>query len=91
MLDAGTWSACFLFHYAGQGSQPLSLLIESHPGTKSYHQFCCQLEWKFLPMLTVELFENLLGGFDAVVLGFLEDGNAAEVGIGEEDTAIKAR
>ncbi len=32
--------------------------------------------------LTVEFLENFLGCFDSVVLGFLEDGDAAEVGVG---------
>src|SRR5258708_34265833 len=40
--------------------------------------------------LTVESPQHLLGGFDAVVLGFLEDGNAAQVGVGEEDSVIQA-
>ena len=42
-------------------------------------------------MLTVELPENLLGGFYPVVLGFFEDGDAAEIRIGEEDPAVEAR
>jgi len=39
--------------------------------------------------LAVESFENFLGGFDAVVLGFLEDGDAAEVGVGEKDSIVQ--
>jgi len=39
--------------------------------------------------LTVEFLENFLGCFDSVVLGFLEDGDAAEVGVGEEDAVIQ--
>jgi len=39
--------------------------------------------------LTMEPFEYFLGGFDAVVLGFLKDGNAAEIGVGEEDPVIQ--
>ena len=30
-----------------------------------------------------------MGGFDAVVLGFLENGDAAEVRVGEEDSAVQ--
>ncbi len=41
--------------------------------------------------LTVEFPQHFLGGFDAVELGFLENGYAAEVGVGEEDAAIKTR
>ncbi len=46
--------------------------------------------WGCVPGLTVEFFQNFLSGFDAVVLGLFEDGNAAEVGVGEEDSAIEA-
>src|SRR5260370_40845006 len=46
--------------------------------------------WGCVRRLTVEFFENFLGGFDAAVLRFFEDGNAAEVGVGEEDSAIEA-
>src|SRR5260370_38361536 len=47
-------------------------------------------DWGCVRGLTVESFENFLGGFDAVVLRFFEDGNAAEVGVGEEVSAIEA-
>src|SRR5260370_35723596 len=47
-------------------------------------------DWGCVRGLTVESFGNFLGGFDAVVLRFFEDGNAAEVGVGEEDSAIEA-
>ena len=40
--------------------------------------------------LAVEPPEHFLGGFDALVLGFLENGNAAQVGVGEEDSVIQA-
>src|SRR5260370_42029719 len=46
--------------------------------------------WGWFRRLTVEFFENFLGGFDAVVLGLFEDGNAAEIGVGGEDWAIEA-
>ena len=39
----------------------------------------------------MELLEHFLGGFDTVVLGFFENGDAAQVGVGEEDAAIEAR
>jgi len=38
----------------------------------------------------VEPLQHFLGGFDTVVLGFLEDGDAAEIGVGEEDSAREA-
>ena len=41
--------------------------------------------------LTVELPQYFLSCFNTVVLGFLENGNAAKVGVGEEDSAIEAR
>ena len=34
--------------------------------------------------------QYFLSGFDTMVLGFLENGNAAKVGVGEEDSAIEA-
>ncbi|PYU83982.1 MAG: hypothetical protein DMG51_11260 [Acidobacteria bacterium] len=34
--------------------------------------------------------QHFLGGFDTMILGFLEDGNAAEVGVGKQDSAIPA-
>ena len=37
--------------------------------------------------LAAEAFEYILGGEDTVVLGFFEDGNAAQIGIGEEDAS----
>src|SRR5258708_15357741 len=40
--------------------------------------------------LAVKPLEHFLGGFDAMVLRFLENGNAAEVGVGEEDSVIEA-
>jgi hypothetical protein len=40
--------------------------------------------------LTVEFLKHLLGGFDAMVLRFLKDGDAAEVGIGEQDPVLAA-
>jgi len=33
---------------------------------------------------------HFLGGFDTVELGFLEDRNATQVGVGEEDAAVEA-
>ena len=39
----------------------------------------------------VESLKNFFGGFDAVILGFLENGDTAEVGVGEEDAFIPAR
>ncbi len=39
----------------------------------------------------MEPLQHLLGGFDAVVLGFLENGNTAEVGVGEEDAVVASR
>src|SRR4029077_10786806 len=39
--------------------------------------------------LPVEFLEHFLCGLDAVVLGLLKDGNAAEVGVGEEDAVIQ--
>ena len=39
--------------------------------------------------LTVEPPEHFLGGFDAVELGFLKDGDPAQVGIGKEDAVIQ--
>ena len=43
-----------------------------------------------LQRLTVKPLQHFLGGFDTVVLGFLEDGDAAEIGVGEEDPARQA-
>ena len=43
-----------------------------------------------LSRLTVEPLQYFLSGFDAVVLGFLENRNAAKVGVGEEDSVIEA-
>ena len=40
--------------------------------------------------LSVESPQHFLGGFDTMILGFLEDGNAAEVGVGKQDSAIPA-
>ena len=40
--------------------------------------------------MAAEAFQSGLSGEDAVVLGFFEDGDAAEVGIGEEETTIEA-
>ena len=37
--------------------------------------------------VAVEAFEYILSGEDTVVLGFFEDGNAAQIGIGEEDAS----
>ncbi len=41
--------------------------------------------------LAVEFLEHLLDGFDAVELCFLENGDAAEVGVGKEDAVIQTR
>src|SRR4029077_14923180 len=39
--------------------------------------------------LPVEFLEHFLCGLDAVVLGLLKDGNAAEVGVGEDDAVMQ--
>ena len=39
----------------------------------------------------MELPQYFLSCFNTVVLGFLENGNAAKVGVGEEDSATEAR
>lgn len=33
------------------------------------------------------MLEHPLGGFDAVILGFFEDGDGTEVGVGEKNAA----
>src|SRR5438552_18918015 len=39
----------------------------------------------------MESLQHLLDGFDTMVLGFLKNGNAAEVGVGKENAAVTAR
>src|SRR4029077_16989903 len=41
--------------------------------------------------LAVQFFQDPLGGFDAMVLGFLENGNAAEVGICKQYSVVRMR
>ena len=41
-----------------------------------------------LTLSAAYFFEDGLGGGDAVVLGFFEDGDAAEVGVGEEEAGV---
>ncbi len=40
--------------------------------------------------LTVEFPQHFLSGFDAVVLGLFENRDAAEIGIGEKNSAVEA-
>src|SRR2546428_356169 len=41
--------------------------------------------------MSVELGQHLLSGFNSAILSFLENGNAAEVGVGKEYAVIEAR
>src|SRR5712691_7800816 len=41
--------------------------------------------------MSVELGQHVLSGFNPAILSFLENGNAAEVGVGEEYAVVEAR
>ena len=78
----------FLFTL-GPGRSIPCLVTESLVARKGYRGSCGVEEGHPRQKLAVEFFQDFLGGFDTVVLGFLENGNAAEVGIGEEDSVVR--
>ena len=61
-------------------------LRESRLTQKSYRKV---RYWDDRWWLAVELLQHFLGSFHAVILSFLEDGDAAEIGVGEQDAAIE--
>src|SRR4029077_6010251 len=82
-LDAVSCPKGLPIHWRLPDAPILCLVTESRLKGKGYRASWGVEERHPRQKLAVEFFQDFLGGFDAMVLGFLENGNAAEVGIGK--------